>query len=296
MADVASGASKTFESGFKSVPPMVWVAVVGGAAAYYLYKKKQATTAAATTSTQPTVLTYTGVGGQDSTATTTASSGSAPTTNAEWATDAKNYILAAYPQYNAIDVSNAIDAYVGGAQLTSQQNAIVSQAIQGIGAPPETLPPTTGGTTPTQYSWENPEPQTATYETSQYGVTSGTWYTVQQGDTLSSIAQKAYGAASNDYASIAQGATEIYNSNAFQIPDMKNLTPGTKLYIPIILSSMFVNQGSLIPEGGSSTPGQPLTTPPTDWEYTTGQIPTTAAWQGSTNQLQQARAQGKVPV
>jgi len=253
----------------KSIPPMVWVGAVGVglAIAYYLHSRQSSATNA--TANTPTVLTYTGTGGGDSTANTTTGAGNAPTTNAEWATAAKNYLLAAYPSYNAIDVSNAIDNYVGGAALTSQQNAMVSQAIQGIGAPPETLPPTTGGTTQTTYSWENPISQVASYTSAQGGIASGSWYVVAQGDTLVSIATKAYGIGPGDYASMAKASTEIYNYNAFNIADMKNLTPGTKLYIPVLLAEDFPIQGSKIPI-------QP-TGQPTDWFFTTGEIPVSAA-------------------
>lgn len=152
MADPVASGSQALGKSMKSVPPVVWVgAIFGGLGVAYYLRKKSASSTTTNAAQTPTVLTYTGTGGGDTTGTDATSTTGAPTTNQAWATAAQNYLLAAFPQYNAIDVSNAINAYINAAQLTPQQQAMVSQAISGIGPAPQSLPPVTGSgsSTPT---------------------------------------------------------------------------------------------------------------------------------------------------
>lgn len=86
----------------------------------------------------------------------------APTTNAQWARLAADF-LTAHGDVPAL-VQTALAKYTAGSALTQAEQAVVDQALTAFGSPPEgvlavnpgTPPPTTGGTTPTPKP--NPQP------------------------------------------------------------------------------------------------------------------------------------------
>lgn len=278
MTDVTDQVGTTVKAGAKAgknVPPMVWgIAVVGGLAVAYFMNKSKSTAAANTTGTSPTAMVYTGDGNATGTTTTDTTTGQFQTNDA-WAAAAKNWLIAQGSDAKA--ASDAIDLYINGQALNQQQNAMVAAAIRGIGAPPTNLPPVTG--TPSQSNTGDLS-QFATshvnYQDTQSNTAShlaGAVYTVQQGDTIDSIARKAYNFSSNTaYSNLTFAMDEIINANFQKIPDAKNLTPGTQLYIPLLASEMFPNYGSQVPLLGFQS-GQTAG----EWEFTAGLVPQSAA-------------------
>lgn len=135
------------------VPRIVFILGLGTVIGlgYYFYKKKTSTvtgTAVATTpapggSTNPEIS-ATGGGGNPA----LVSGVSSYATDAQWASAAVNY-LDTQPGAIPTDISNAISAYLNGANLTSAQNAIVNQATQALGAPPQGIVASTSTATAT---------------------------------------------------------------------------------------------------------------------------------------------------
>lgn len=169
------------------LPGWAWLLIaVGGAYAVYYYRTRNtapATTDAVTDSAAPAALPT------DSGAVLPTGGGvtaPASATNAEWARNTVNSLIAA--GQSPTDANNAIAAYLNGAQLTAVQQAIVNIAITLYGAPPEgiipIIPPTPVVTPPKVV----PPSKVGTAVPAKAHT-----YTVQKGDSLSSIAQRFYG-------------------------------------------------------------------------------------------------------
>jgi hypothetical protein len=277
MAELPAVAEKKV-AGF---PIALWGLGIGGAVLIGLYLRNRSSASAATDpAAAPTALVYTGTGGGDSTSTTATSTtpDSSTDTNEDWANRAKTYLLA--KGYDASAVDAAINSYIAGVTPNAQQNALVSEAISGVGPTPQTLPPTQGDAPVTASqvpSWSSPVTQTWTPPTAQ-----GTFYTVKDGDTLATIAKAAYNIVlPTQYGMIDQGAAAIYNANAFQIANPKTLTAGTKIYVPVIPNEEFFNQSSAVPLGYQSNTASEAK----DWGMAAGVVPTTSAYFGTMSQL-----------
>lgn len=273
MADVTETVGNTVKTGAKAakgVPPYVWIiAVVGGlGVAYVMNKQKGASATNATNSTAPTALVYTGTGQTDNSNTSTGQSTSTGfLTNEAWAQAAKNWLIS--QGTDAKEASDAVDLYINAQALNAKQNAMISTVTRAIGAPPQSLPPTTGSPTPTQDTWSGSVWGNEPVMEKTIGI-SGTKYTVKDGDTLVGIAKKAYGLAPNDYSSMSFASDEILNANYQVINDVGHLTPGTQLYIPVLPSQSFPGFGTKVPQYGYKS-GQPG-----EWQMAIGQIPSSA--------------------
>jgi nucleoid-associated protein YgaU len=193
-------------------------------AAFYWYKKKKEASA---TSTEPAMTgdqlnTSYGSGTANNQlspgnggATTDTSGASTPSsaTNAQWAQNAANTLVA--QGQDPTTVSNALSAYLDGQSLTNAQQALVNSAIQQNGEPPQgVLPISVSGTSNTSSA---PVP-----------------YTVVSGDSLVSIAQEFYGDPSqwrNIYAAnigvIGPDPLALHHGEVLQLPAPGLLpTPG----------------------------------------------------------------------
>lgn len=275
------GTAAAIKKPVANVPIYVWGIVIVGALGYsYLRSKKTATTAADGTNTAaPSALVYTGTGGSDTTTDTTATTNvGAYQTNDAWATGAKNYLIG-----QGVDPkgsSDAVDLYINGQTLTAQQNAWIALAIKAIGPTPQSLPPTVG--TPPTDGGTSDSGDLSTFSKSHVNYQDlnsskpsviGAVYTVQSGDTISSIAKNAYNFSDGTaYSNLTYAMDEIINANFQKIPDVKNIAPGTQLYIPVIASESFPNYGHNVPLLGYK-PGSQAT----EWEFGAGIVPQSAA-------------------
>lgn len=171
------------------LPLGAWVVVVAGGLGIAYYSKTHASTSAdpaIDTSGQAGVGDGT-VGGWIPTSPDTSASGnaagaSAPTTNDEWAYQAKQFLIG--KGYPATTVQSAIDKYVNGITPSIQEYTLVGIALAAIGPLPQTLP--TGPVEPTTPIDSGGTQTPAAGSTRGYG-----WYLVSKGDTASSIAKKA---------------------------------------------------------------------------------------------------------
>jgi len=276
MADVTETVGNTLKTGAKSaksVPPYVWLIAVGGGVLVAFYFNKSKNKASDGTDTQaPSALVYTGTGQTDDSADSNSSKTTGFQTNEAWAQAAKNWLIA--QGVDGKEASDAVDLYVNAQALSAKQNAMISNVIRGIGSPPQSLPPTTGTPPP-----DNPQnTQHDVWGTTPRQNTAslvGTYYTVNSGDTLTSIAKKAFGLASSDYSSMSFASNQILNANHETITDASHLTPGTKLYIPVLSSQEFPGFGQYVPQFGyTAAPGAAKSTG--EWQIDTGQIPQSA--------------------
>lgn len=269
--------TKALTNGAKSVPPWVWIAAVGGGVvfAYVSSRKKGGTTN--TDTTQPGALVYTGVGGNDgNTGGTDTTTSTGFQTNEAWAQAAKNYLIS--QGVDGKEASDAIDLYINAQALNNKQNAMISTVVRALGAPPQSLPPVTGQ--PTTDTGTGDLSDFATKHVNYQDVSSptashlaGGVYTVKQGDTIDSIARRAYNFSSNTaWSNLTFAMNEIVNANFQRIPDVKNLTPGTQLYIPLLASQDFPGNGDSVPLYGFR-PGSTAT----EWEFSAGIVPQSAA-------------------
>lgn len=275
-APIAEG-TKALTNGAKSVPPWVWIAAIGGGVLFAVMSKKKAS--GTTDTAQTGALVYTGTGGNDGTSDTTATT--TPTgfqTNEAWAQAAKNYLIS--QGVDGKEASDAIDLYINAQALNNKQNSMISTAIRALGSPPQSLPPTTGQPTSpgpstgdlTDFASKHVNYQDAAVSNASH--LAGGVYTVKQGDTIDSIARRAYNFSNptTAYSNLTYAMNEIVNANYQKIPDVKNITAGTQLYIPLLASQEFPNYGDKVPLIGW-TPGKTAT----EWEYTAGIVPQTAA-------------------
>ena len=280
MADATEAVGNTVKTGAKAaknVPPYVWIiAVVGGlGVAYVMNKQKGGTAPDGTNTNAPSALVYTGTGQTaDQTDNTSAGQSTAGfQTNEAWAQAAKNWLIS--QGTDAKEASDAVDLYINAQALNAKQNAMISTVTRAIGAPPQSLPPTTGTpTTDTGDPYDTYAQKHVGYQTSVSGGPSllGTVYVVKQGDTIQSIAQKAYALAPTDYSSLTHAMDAIINDNWQNVPDVMNIAPGTKLYIPLLSSQEFPGFGNKIPLMGYMGPGKGAQ----EWEFVTGIVPQSA--------------------
>lgn len=164
------------------MPGWAWIAVVaGGAWVYYLWKRRNSVSTSGTVQqTANTSSTTTGVGwGGDGTIPTLSAPGNivtangtpGSTTNAQWARNVVNALIAGGADPTL--ANNSLTTYLSGGTLSAAQQSIVDTALTQYGAPPEGLISMTTA------------PATPAYI--------GHAYTVQSGDTFQSIIQKFYG-------------------------------------------------------------------------------------------------------
>lgn len=172
----------------KQVGPLplgAWIVVVGGGLGIAYYTRKSGTGTdpepEIDTSGQPGVGTG-AVGGWTPTSPSgTPASNTNPTTNEEWAYQAKQLLIGL--GYPATTVSSAIDKYVNGLTPSIQEYTLVGIALAKIGPLPQTLPtgPAEPTPTPTKPTTYNP----VAGSKRGYG-----WYRVVKGDSAASIAKK----------------------------------------------------------------------------------------------------------
>lgn len=273
---ISKGSGKGLSKQVGPLPMGVWLAIIGGGLviSFYISNKnsKGGKNAEGTNTSAPSALVYTGVGGNSSDTT----NATAPTTakfqtNEAWAVAAKNYLIS--QGIDGKEASDAVDLYINGQALNAKQNAMVSNAIRGVGSPPNSLPPVTG--TPTPTPGNTPVYENVWGKTPRLNPQSieGTTYTKRAGDTLISIAREAYGLAPEDYSGESFGANAILNENHEVIGDVTNIPDGTKLYIPVLSSQEFPNFFNKIPQG-SWKPG--MNTSTGEWAIDVGLIPQSA--------------------
>jgi LysM repeat protein len=281
MTEVTDTVGKTMKTGAnaaKGVPPYVWlIAVGGGVLVAFYFNKNKGKTPDGTDTQAPTALVYTGTGQTDTSADAESSAAQGFQTNEAWAQAAKNWLIA--QGVDAKEASDAVDLYINAQALNSKQNAMISNVTRAIGSPPQSLPPVTGTpTTPTDSGGDLSAFETAHVNYTNPGVTgashlSGAVYTVKNGDTIDSIARKAYDFSSKTaWSNVTYAMEEIINANYTRVPDIKNLTPGTKLYIPLLGSQDFPGYGDKVPLYGYTG-----SKPATEWEFAAGIVPQSAA-------------------
>lgn len=248
------------------LPGWAWVALaVGAYAAYRMWTSRNGgtspTTATDTTILDPSSQPVSGDasasdGGLGSGLVNTGGSQIVQTTpvgavtNAQWGTQAVRILSAASPASSAA-INNAVTKYLSGKPLTSAENAIVIQAIQQLGPPPEGLIPITvssvmnppKGTTYTHHTANNtyiqkwPDGSTHTISKAQWvqlgspkAAEDGThgWltYTTKKGDTLHLISMRYYGYAS-DWIHLAN-----WNHSLQQYGENGKLPAGVVMRIP----------------------------------------------------------------
>lgn len=151
----------------------------------------------------------------------------ASTTNAQWARNVSNTLIAEGLDPTA--VSNAIAKYFNGTALSPQETSIINQALQKFGVPPEgVLPvkntPATPAPTPKPAPKPAPKPVAKPAAKPAPPKPKSVVYTVRPGDNLSTIAQRYYG---------RQDWARIYNANRGSIANPNLIFPGQRLTIPL---------------------------------------------------------------
>lgn len=137
----------------KQVGPLplgAWIAVVGVGLGIALYSRGQSTpTEVLDDSGDPGVGTGETGGWLPTTPNQTPITEVAIDTNERWALAATNYLIAS--GYNPVLSVSAVTKYLNGMKLSTQEEALISIALQKYGAPPQSLPPSEGDspTTPT---------------------------------------------------------------------------------------------------------------------------------------------------
>lgn len=164
--------------------------------------------------------------------------GPATMTNAQWGTEAVNWLVRE-KHANAGDASTAISRYLSGKKITTPSNIIlVEEAIAALGPPPQGVlpivrapaptPPPRHFKPPTHIFPGNPHPSPAPPKkppAKQPPKSHQTFYVVRSGDTLSGIAARFYGHASE--------WQKIYSANQHVIGSNPNrIRPGMRLLIP----------------------------------------------------------------
>lgn len=135
------------------LPGWAWILIVAGAAwGVHLWRKNRtggAVSAAGASGAVPVsdsgTASYAPAGNLPSSG---ASSGQvittpgviSPSTNAQWASAASNFLIGT-GNYQGSDVQNAFDAYLNGNQLSAQYQAIIDSAVHQFGVPPEGVLP-----------------------------------------------------------------------------------------------------------------------------------------------------------
>ena len=252
--DLPVKAGNAFTKKIGPLPAYAYVVIVVGVAyAVYYAKGKQVSTKFVPLDNAD------GAAGQDSSAgesspmppqggyggTVTTGNGSpASTTNAIWARNVSNALIAQGDDPGA--VSNAISNYLTGKELNAQQQAIVNLAIQQFGVPPQGVIPYVKPPTVTKPPVVTPPPvvkppvvkppppkpappkpappKPAPPKPAPPKPAPVVYYTVRSGDNLSTIAQRYYG---------VQDWQKIYNANRAKIGSNPNLIqPGWVLVIP----------------------------------------------------------------
>ena len=193
--DTAHGVGNAFTRKLGPLPTWAWALVIAGAVyGWYAWKKVSGASSvalgASTPATAGTVLDPLGSGavsngsGYSGSVTTYPQGTPAATTNAQWARNVADQLIALGD--NPSLVSTTLADYVGGQALPNGGSSIIDQALTKFGSPPEGVLPYDSGTVnlPNQQA---PQP----------GYGAGTRYTVQQGDTFTSILQRFYGKEAN---------------------------------------------------------------------------------------------------
>lgn len=128
------------------LPMGVWIAAIGGGLiiAYYGTKSKSSnpTLTVAGTAGQESGVGTGAVGGWAYQPPTALPSAATYTTNQEWARAAINYLIG--QNYDAGLADAAIRNYIGGLQVSIQQQPLVDAALKALGPPPQVLNPITG--------------------------------------------------------------------------------------------------------------------------------------------------------
>lgn len=168
-ASGAKGAANVFTKKIGPLPMVVWLGA--GVAFYYYFSHKQKSSASATGTpanqqTDPAgnvgsidpatgyvygtpednaaLSSQNSSGGSSSSSTSGSTTAGSYADNNAWAQAAINYLVAR--GVDAVEANSAITQYISSQTLTTQQQADVNLAIQGIGSPP--TPPTPGNAPP----------------------------------------------------------------------------------------------------------------------------------------------------
>lgn len=134
-------------------PAWVYGALIALLAAGYYYVSGRSNGTPASDSLAAPNAADSGAGIQDETGTVPVVSGgsvpttggtSAPTDNLAWFTAASNFLVAA--NFDTASVTNALNKYLQGEQLTLTERAMVNMAVARYGVPPEGVPVSPGAT------------------------------------------------------------------------------------------------------------------------------------------------------
>lgn len=212
MSDASDATSKGADFLGKKIGPFTaqtWIIIAGGGAivVYMIIRKRNAGSTPLTTDsfTNPNADSISSQAGGSSSGTVNTANGTPNTfTNAQWALNASNGLIAGGD--DPTTVSNALSKYMNGQSLSAAEAAIVAVAITTYGEPPQgVLPVTTGGsTTPPNSTGDGSDPVT------QLIVNGAGWFA----ETANGIIQNISGSQLQDYTAQGVQKTSAYSSYA----------------------------------------------------------------------------------
>jgi LysM repeat protein len=219
------------------MPAGAWAAAIAGGLGLLWYSRTHSSTSPDPASVDPTA-TLVGTGGAgavgdggyyyptNGAGDPSATSGSTISTNEQWMNQAFSWLVGQGMSPDVVD--KALRDYISGIQLSSQENALVSQALGKFGQTPEGLPdapplptvphpqtnPVPAHPSPAPVK-PNPAPKPA--------PAAHVYYVVKPGDTLSGIAAR--------YPQAWITWNSIFNNNRGQISNPNLIHPGQRLLI-----------------------------------------------------------------
>lgn len=167
MSDAGDATSKGADFLGKKIGPFTaqtWIIIAGGGAivVYMIIRKRNAGSTPLTTDsfTNPNADSISSQAGGSSSGTVNTANGTPNTfTNAQWALNASNGLIAGGD--DPTTVSNALSKYMNGQSLSAAEAAIVAVAITTYGEPPQGVLPVTTGSTPSGPSNNGADPLTS---------------------------------------------------------------------------------------------------------------------------------------
>lgn len=237
-SDVFSGEMWTRKIG--PLPMWAWAGAVGGGLGYFMYTRRNSGTAAKDASVAGSSdtgfgTTSPGVGGQSATpaggGTTTVPVTTTPLDNHAWSVKAQSILIAM--GFDPVTVANALQAYLGGYDLTAQQQAIVSEAIRGAGPTPEPVSPALNpAPTPTPIVQPPPTPTPTPTPSRPYEPPQSGW---NAGANVGKQGSNGVGIRWNDLAVKALSSNTKYNPyNVNKMADeMRKANPAVAKEFPV---------------------------------------------------------------
>lgn len=206
----------------------LYAGLIGGALLLYMsYRSRSAANSAQTATVDSSsgypLLTSDPLGSSANGTSTAAIDYSAAETNQTWETKAEQALVG--QGHSPLDVQRALEKYFAGVTLTAAEGDLVNKAVATFGLPPQGIvnvpdvtpkppPPSTPTPTPTPKPVPKPVPHPTPKPTSHPAPSPfKATYTIERGDTLTSIARRFYGSGSSFYINKIAHANGITNDN-----------------------------------------------------------------------------------